>query len=97
MNASSLLVVCIDMNHIGSGDVIGHGPLTIATARQNRNHFVPLLESINCAGNGAGQQPTADVHGMDFDSATEGDEQMAPEAMSDDQSSLFGDSTESSE
>eukprot|EP00973_Karenia_brevis_P013583 1844557-Karenia_brevis.AAC.1 len=69
----------------------------IAIARQNGNHFVPLLENINAAGSGAGQQRNADVHSLDFDGAVKSDEQMAPEAMSDDQSSLFGDSTESLE
>eukprot|EP00973_Karenia_brevis_P009060 1226267-Karenia_brevis.AAC.1 len=60
LTASSLHVVCIDMNHIGSGDVVGHGPLMIAVARRTGNDFVPLLEHINVAGSGGGQEANAD-------------------------------------
>eukprot|EP00973_Karenia_brevis_P039035 5390351-Karenia_brevis.AAC.1 len=56
------------MNLIGSGDVVGHGPLMIAIARQNGNHFVPFLENINIAGRVDGQQPNADGHCGNFDS-----------------------------
>eukprot|EP00973_Karenia_brevis_P036162 4986778-Karenia_brevis.AAC.1 len=57
------------MNHIGSGDVVGHGPLVIAIARQNGNHFVPLLENISVPDNVDGQQPNADGQCGIFDSA----------------------------
>eukprot|EP00973_Karenia_brevis_P019478 2672834-Karenia_brevis.AAC.1 len=57
----------------------------IAVARQNGNHFAPLLENINGAGSVDGQQPNADGHCGNFDSA-----------VMDDDTSIFGDSEDSS-
>eukprot|EP00973_Karenia_brevis_P024556 3386848-Karenia_brevis.AAC.1 len=74
------------MGQICSGDFVGQGPLMIAIARQNGNHFVPLLENINVAGSEGGQEPNADVHCLDFDSAVNGGD-----------SSIFGDSEDSSD
>eukprot|EP00973_Karenia_brevis_P054783 7615972-Karenia_brevis.AAC.1 len=97
LTAASLPVACIGMNHIDSGIVVGHGPLTIAIARRNRNHVVPLLENVLVADSGAIQQPNADVHDLEFDSAVKVDEEVVSAAISEEQSSFFGDSTESSE
>ena len=36
-------VVCIDVLYLGSGDVAGNGATKIYIARQNANHFVPLV------------------------------------------------------
>eukprot|EP00973_Karenia_brevis_P010588 1434525-Karenia_brevis.AAC.1 len=58
----------------------------IAIARQSGNHFVPLLENINVAGSVDGQPPNADGHCGNFDSA-----------VMDDDSTIFGDSEESSD
>eukprot|EP00973_Karenia_brevis_P017773 2441799-Karenia_brevis.AAC.1 len=86
LTASNLRVVCMDMNHIGSDDVVGCGPLMIALARQNGNDFVPLLDDINVAGSVDGQQPNADGHFGNSDSA-----------VMDDDSAIFGDSQDSSD
>eukprot|EP00973_Karenia_brevis_P052962 7361116-Karenia_brevis.AAC.1 len=75
------------MSHIGSGDVVGDSPLMIAIARQNRNHFVPLLESVNVSGSGASEKPNPDVHDMDPDKTVKGDKEVASEAMSEGQPS----------
>ena len=36
-------VVCVDMMHLGQGDVVGFGGRKLVIARQNENHFVPLI------------------------------------------------------
>ena len=36
-------VVCFDMMHLGQGDVVGFGGRQLVIARQNENHFVPLI------------------------------------------------------
>ena len=36
-------VVCVDMIYMGEGDVVGSGSKRLVIARQNQNHFVPLI------------------------------------------------------
>ena len=36
-------IICVDANFIGNGDVEGNGATILYIARQNANHFVPLL------------------------------------------------------
>ena len=36
-------IICVDANFIGNGDVEGEGATILYIARQNANHFVPLL------------------------------------------------------
>ena len=36
-------VVCVDLVHVGNGDVVGDGPHTIHMAREGQVHFVPLI------------------------------------------------------
>ena len=36
-------VICVDLGHIGNGDVVGTGPMEIRIARVHGNHFVPLI------------------------------------------------------
>ena len=53
LNPENFRIVCVDMMFIGSGDVEGDGPISIYIARQNANHFVPLLRSrasVNSSG-----------------------------------------------
>jgi len=40
---SSFKIVCVDVMFIGNGDVEGNGATVLYIARQNGNHFVPLL------------------------------------------------------
>ena len=40
---SSFKIVCVDVMFIGNGDVEGNGATVLYIARQNANHFVPLL------------------------------------------------------
>ena len=48
--ATSFKIVCVDAMFIGNGDVEGNGSTPLYIARQNANHFVPLL-SRNTANN----------------------------------------------
>ena len=41
--ATEFKIVCVDAMFIGNGDVEGNGPRPLYIARQNANHFVPLL------------------------------------------------------
>jgi hypothetical protein len=34
---------CADLEYIGHGDIVGHGPLHFQIARVHGNHFVPLI------------------------------------------------------
>ena len=43
---STYKIVCVDATFIGNGDVEGHGARTLYIARQNVNHFVPLLNAV---------------------------------------------------
>ena len=36
-------IVAVDIEHFENGDVVGHGPHTIHIARENGNHFIPLV------------------------------------------------------
>ena len=36
-------IVCVDLVHLGHGDVVGDGPHTIYIAREGQVHFVPLI------------------------------------------------------
>ena len=47
LNPADFRIVCFDMTDIGHGDVEGDGCRVLHIARQNRNHFVPL---IRCRG-----------------------------------------------
>ena len=40
---SAYKIICVDSMFIGNGDVEGNGSSTLYIARQNANHFVPLL------------------------------------------------------
>ena len=42
--ASSYQIICVDAMFIGNGDVEGNGARILYMARQNANHFVPLLK-----------------------------------------------------
>ena len=39
--------VCVDATFIGNGDVKGNGARTLYIARQNANHFVPVLNAAS--------------------------------------------------
>lgn len=45
LSAGNFRVVCVDCSYIGNGDVQGVGPQTLFIARQNANHFVPLVHA----------------------------------------------------
>ena len=52
-SAHQYRVVCVDLTWIGSGDVLprgatAHTHTTLAIARVNQNHFVPLLRLHGC-------------------------------------------------
>lgn len=36
-------IVCVDTEFLGNGDVLGNGALSLFIARENGNHFVPLI------------------------------------------------------
>ena len=40
---SAYKIICVDAMFIGNGDVEGNGSRILYIARQNANHFVPLL------------------------------------------------------
>ena len=45
LDADNFRVVCIDLQYVGHGDVVGTGPETLYIARENATHFVPLIPS----------------------------------------------------
>ena len=36
-------IVCADLTYMGNGEVVGSGPIKLYVARENTNHFIPLL------------------------------------------------------
>ena len=59
---SAYKIICVDAMFIGNGDVEGNGSRTLYIARQNADHFVPLLRRT--ANNGAtanNKRPFADA------------------------------------
>ena len=44
MTHAAFRVVCIDFTFHRHGEVAGTGPLPLFVARENANHFIPLLE-----------------------------------------------------
>ena len=52
IDASAYRIICVDAMFVGNGDVEGNGSHTLYIARQNADHFVPLLRRTidNCAG-----------------------------------------------
>ena len=46
ISPSNYKIVCVDATYIGNGDVEGDGAIVLYIARQNANHFVPLV-SVN--------------------------------------------------
>ena len=51
--SSQFQVVCVDLNMLGNGDVVGAGSTKLVIARVNEKHFVPLIHLFgqrNCSG-----------------------------------------------
>ena len=42
-NPEDFQIICVGADFIGHGDVVGDGPIKLYLARQNGNHFVPLV------------------------------------------------------
>ena len=42
LRPQSFRIVCVDLEYMGHGDVVGEGPVMLHIARENGNHFVPL-------------------------------------------------------
>ena len=43
LQISAFRIACVDVLHLGNGDTEGSGEIRLPIARQNQNHFVPLI------------------------------------------------------
>jgi len=44
VDMSMFRIVCVDLQYLGQGDIIGNGDVTFHIARVHGNHFIPLRE-----------------------------------------------------
>jgi hypothetical protein len=90
VRCSTVTIVCVDLNLPGHGNVVGTGPHKLYIARQNLNHFVPLVRTFGRGGQGSsssssGYNPAAfgappkPVPGASSASRASVDESAAPE------------------
>ena len=43
LRSDTVRIVCVDIQFLGNGDVLGDGGLTLYIARENVIHMVPLI------------------------------------------------------
>ena len=36
-------IICVDIEYLGNGDVVGDGPRVLHIARENADHFIPVV------------------------------------------------------
>jgi len=44
LDTSLFRIICVDLQYVGHGDIVGDGHVTLHVARVNGNHFIPLRE-----------------------------------------------------
>ena len=49
LRPESFRIVVVDVEYLGHGDVAGDGPTTFHIARENGNHFIPLIRQHGLA------------------------------------------------